>query len=127
MIDYRSDEYRAYRRARDKRQREEWDFRKIDAKRNTTEAARERKRRWASANRYPVKESARRELRNALKRGDILRPEKCETCGTKAVRSDGVTAIQGHHHNYSKPLNVEWLCPSCHREVHDAAQSGGKE
>jgi hypothetical protein len=54
---------------------------------------------------------ARRKVREAIKRGELTRPDKCERCGSQGL-------VHGHHHDYSKPLSVEWLCPSCHRNEH---------
>ena len=56
----------------------------------------------------------------ALRSGELVRAESCERCG-KGGR------IDGHHDDYSKPLNVLWLCPRCHRRRHyetDTAQHG---
>lgn len=56
-------------------------------------------------------------VRNALKRGELTRPDTCSKCGDKpAPAKDGRSRIHGHHHDYSKPLEVEWLCAKCHRE-----------
>ena len=63
-----------------------------------------------------IKQSARRIVRDAIKRGSLLRPESCSRC--KEVPSpskDGRSKIHAHHHDYSKPLDVEWLCARCHR------------
>jgi formylmethanofuran dehydrogenase subunit E len=54
---------------------------------------------------------ARKELNAALKRGDITRPSACEECG----RDVKLTA---HHGDYSKPLEVRWLCYECHGKLH---------
>lgn len=57
-------------------------------------------------------------VRDAIKRGELARPDECSKCGaTPKRRSDGKSAIQGHHADYSKPLEVEWLCSKCHRAV----------
>lgn len=54
---------------------------------------------------------ARIKLRQAISSGKIQR-KPCERCG--AVKS------QGHHEDYSKPLDVQWLCPKHHAALHRA-------
>ncbi len=45
----------------------------------------------------------------ALSRGELIR-QPCETCGEqKAV---------AHHDDYERPLDVRWLCASCHMKHH---------
>lgn len=41
--------------------------------------------------------------------------EACEGCG-EAV--DDPAELHGHHHDYSMPLDVEWLCRGCHSAIH---------
>lgn len=48
----------------------------------------------------------------ALRAGDIEKPKTCEKCGKTNCK------IEAHHPNYDKPLNVRWLCVSCHRQMH---------
>ena len=57
-----------------------------------------------------------RKVRQALKSGALVRPECCERCGVSPPRAlDGRSLIQAHHNDYSRPLDVEWLCTKCHR------------
>lgn len=60
--------------------------------------------------RTPEKHAARTAVNNAVRDGK-LRRLPCERCGEKR-------GVQGHHHDYSKPLDVEWLCFKCHRAEH---------
>lgn len=53
---------------------------------------------------------ARRELKKAVQKGTI-RKESCKVCGSE-IR------VAGHHHDYSKPLDVEWLCNKHHSWFH---------
>lgn len=69
---------------------------------------------------------AYRAVRSAVEKGVLVRPETCERCGVvPSPTSDGRVAIQAHHHDYSKPLDVEWICAKCHRiETPIPAQMG---
>lgn len=52
---------------------------------------------------------ARHEVKNALRSGRMTRLpcEKCGACPTEA-----------HHEDYSRPLDVRWLCEPHHTEEH---------
>jgi len=56
---------------------------------------------------FPEKNIARQAVANALRAGRIER-KPCERCGDNRT--------QAHHPDYSKPLDVKWLCFRCHRE-----------
>jgi hypothetical protein len=52
---------------------------------------------------------AAQQLRDAVRQGKVTR-RPCEICQEPNA--------QGHHEDYSKPLEVRWLCPKHHREEH---------
>jgi len=68
---------------------------------------------WLDCYRAPtdIKDRCHRVYVNALKDGIITRPSICELC-----HSCG--RIIGHHEDYNKPIDVLWLCDSCHKKVH---------
>lgn len=55
----------------------------------------------------------------AVRFGQLARAEACERCGA-------VGPVDGHHHDYSKPLDVEWLCRSCHMDHHRRERAAAK-
>ncbi len=58
----------------------------------------------------------------------ILIPEPCEICGEFGQMKDGRRKVQAHHDDYSKPLEVRWLCQKHHHEWHKANKAkNGKE
>ena len=57
----------------------------------------------------PVKRHARSVAHRAIWRGTLQR-QSCETCGAEKA--------QAHHDDYTRPLDVRWLCGPCHRRVH---------
>ncbi len=68
---------------------------------------------------------ARRKTRSAIKAGVLIRPVACSKCDAMPRRRDGLNGVQAHHTDYSKPLQVEWLCPKCHRAVTPMPASPG--
>ena len=71
--------------------------------------AQEQKNKWAKENRN--KNNAQQQARRAVFKGTIKRLYKCERC-------EETENLQGHHPDYSKPLEVLWLCPKCHGAEH---------
>lgn len=61
----------------------------------------------------PLKFRARDSVKRAVKSGRLIRLP-CQTCGE--VES------HAHHEDYLKPLDVEWLCHSCHELRHHPLQ-----
>ena len=57
-------------------------------------------------------------VEKAIKRGALNNPGVCESCSASYRFKDGRTAIQAHHDDYNKPLDVRWLCQKCHHEWH---------
>jgi len=58
-----------------------------------------------------AKTEARNILNQAIKSGKIIKPTNCSECGK-------IKRITAHHHDYSKPLEVKWLCYECHGKEH---------
>ena len=62
---------------------------------------------WRKRN--PEKSSAHKKVSIAIANGKIQKAP-CEVCGN--------TESQAHHDDYSKPLDVRWLCAEHHSEHH---------
>lgn len=59
--------------------------------------------------RHPERQRAQDTLRTAIRNGSLVRPNRCP-CGSERP--------QAHHADYDKPLEVTWLCRSCHLVEH---------
>jgi ribosomal protein S27AE len=79
--------------------------------REQTARRKEQVRRYAENSRKlsPEKYAAHTAVGNAVLDGRLKR-QPCEVCGAEKV--------EAHHDDYSKPLDVRWLCFKHHREVH---------
>lgn len=61
----------------------------------------------------PRKVMARYIVRYAVMIGYIEKPVSCPTCGGNTKR------IEAHHTDYNKALDIQWLCSSCHANIHN--------
>ena len=60
---------------------------------------------------YPEKLKARSIAVIAVRSGELKKSVFCESCGLPVK-------THGHHADYSKPLEVDWLCRTCHNALH---------
>lgn len=93
--------------AEEKKQRDsEWRLRNPDKVREygRKSAANQRKN-------SPLKVKARMLVQYAVEIGILMKPTNCSKC-LKECKPEG------HHPDYSKPLEVIWLCRECHNKEH---------
>lgn len=74
----------------------------------TFATSREVRKRWAARNER--KRKAQHAANNAVRDGRLERKYNCEKCGASGD-------LEKHHEDYSKPLDVQWLCTKCHGET----------
>lgn len=58
---------------------------------------------------FPQRKNAQAKVYQALKSGKLTK-QPCFICGEKS---------EAHHPDYSRPLDVVWLCSSHHRQTHN--------
>lgn len=64
------------------------------------------------------KTTARNDFHYAVMHGKIERLTSCQKCGADEGEKDGLGALDAHHEDYAEPLDVVYLCRSCHRRRH---------
>lgn len=67
-----------------------------------------------------LKYVAKNDLNNAIKYGRIQKPRSCSNCNVEC-------SPHGHHDDYSKPLDVRWLCAKCHTDFHNVVREKQRE
>jgi len=58
--------------------------------------------------RHPDRRSATSAANKAVRVGKLVAPRCCEGCGLDGLK------LSKHHHDYTRPLVVMWLCKPCH-------------
>lgn len=106
----KADYYRAYDRKRYRDSPE----RKQAARRSAQSAAGLRSKAKSTTRtrkEQPEKYRARNAVSNAIRDGKLERGTECYFCGCNE-------RLQAHHEDYDHPLDVVWLCASCHGKLH---------
>ena len=65
----------------------------------------------AQAKRRREHHAAHMTVYRAVGKNELKRSIYCESCGLPAK-------TEGHHSDYNKPLEVDWLCQTCHIKIH---------
>ena len=60
---------------------------------------------------HPERNAIMLRVQRAIKKGVIVKPKTCCICGNE-------TRLCAHHPNYNEPLNVIFVCQSCHKRIH---------
>ena len=71
-------------------------------------------RRRQQRERHPEYAGVQIRVYRAIRDGVIVKPDTCAICGAGG-------ALLAHHHDYDRPLDVDFLCPLCHSAIHYAA------
>lgn len=74
------------------------------------EKRKEVNRRYVEMNRK--KNKAHHKVGYAIFKGTLKKGKQCQVCGCTGK------PMEAHHFDYDKPLEVVWMCQSCHKWVH---------
>lgn len=61
--------------------------------------------------RHPLRSRQVLKVSRAVRNGTIKKPKNCEVCGQ-------TKRLVGHHKDYTRPLDVVWVCQPCHKALH---------
>jgi len=76
---------------------------------------------WKSSKTNP-RLKARELLLRAVHNKRIIKPSQCSQCKEELNKA----LLQGHHKDYDKWWEVEWLCTKCHIKAHNGSYFSGK-
>lgn len=77
----------------------------------------EQQKRYRSDQSLRPRHEARWAVNRAIASGKLIR-QACEVCGDYPT--------EAHHDDYSRPLDIRWLCTRCHTAQHIAAKATGR-
>lgn len=80
---------------------------------NDPEAKREQSRAYAAE--HPAEAAARARRWNERNPERIRVRQRANGAVARALKRGGIGLIEAAHYDYSRPLDVRWLCRSCHR------------
>lgn len=69
-----------------------------------------KKKTYSAINNYHRNNPEKVKARYLARRYNFI-PDSCSNCGLYG-------SVDGHHQDYSDPINVIWLCRECHADIH---------
>ena len=84
-------------------------YQTTDAGKSALRRAREK---WK--NEKPEARAAHIILGNAVRDKRVVKPTTCTKCGCSPKKRN----LHAHHEDYTKPVDVIWLCSQCHSDRH---------
>jgi ribosomal protein S27AE len=66
--------------------------------------------------RNPEKQNARYLVAKNVRLGILIKPTNCSKC-------KDISKIEAHHNDYSKPIEVIWVCKKCHISLDKASKN----
>lgn len=60
----------------------------------------------------PERYKAHKKLNYAVFKGEVVKSSSCQVCGCSNKK------IEAHHYDYTKSLEVIWVCTGCHGWIH---------
>ena len=60
---------------------------------------------------HPERVAINLRVRRAINAGEIIKPKCCSVCGKECKTI-------AHHYDYTKPLDVIFVCQRCHKRIH---------
>jgi len=97
-----------YRRNYYRKNKEKWTTKPLTDEQKKRKVEKQRERRKNDRRRS----FAYKQIMYAVRDGNVIVPNNCEIC------NEGNTKIVGHHEDYDKPLEVQWICEGCHATIH---------
>lgn len=94
--------------------------RPVGEKHHLWKGGKDRRKEWTTEYKakFPERTQARRKVSDAIKAKRLIRAP-CVICGN--------SKSEAHHENYSKPLEVIWLCRTHHREADKKLGLGSRD
>lgn len=88
-------------------------IREYESKRSKTEKRKALRKKYVEKYRkeHPERNAFYVKIKKAIDSGKITRPKFCSICGKECK-------TVAHHYDYSKPLDVIFVCQSCHKRIH---------
>lgn len=88
-----------------------------EKKRSKTQKRKDNRQKYQTLyrNKHPDRVGIYLKVKRAIASGEIIKPKVCCICGA-------TKKLEAHHYDYTKPLEVIFVCSHCHKVIHKCQQ-----